>query len=1076
METQGFGSLVLSLSLVMASLDAYALDYPGYRATEEAPNVSNKTATVDGGTYDGKIVLAQADGLKSADTNNNVLTVTGSGHNALGSIYAAYALIDSGGNGLATADDNHLYIKGLQTGEKEVSRAEDVNAARVYLQTGSLGKATTADRNVVEVTDNSVLHMRVVAAHVIASPTDNTDMAESLDNHVIIRDSQVNGPVMGVESSSATYINGAFTGIGDVTANNNTVLIEGSVIGKTNREPHEATNCVYGANVTGKTVHAGGNVVTIRNSTTNGKSTAYGSHMIIGAFLHCSDDIDDTGDNHVVISNSNIGGNVEGGYLWSERGTALDEKGSSATVSDNSTISGHVLGAFFYAQDAVDYGSKVTITDSTIGSYAMGSYLYAVNSAAATMKEGADPVVTVKKSTIKTSIWGVYAYAVKGEVKADAHKVQVSDSAVGSNVTGVQAWSIGGHAVGHSHVTLSKTTVGGDVMGSYVFGYHATDNGSTVAISDNSEITGRVVGAYVVAEDDVACSHPHEGYAVTLEKSAVKSNVVGAYTYSEIGEAHADGHELMIADSAIEGHVVGSLAEVEEGKAMASGNAITLKGGTFSGNVIGGQAGVTGEGTALAQNNTIILAQGADGSSPAFSEQNSIIWGGIATVGEAADSKWTAGSTLRLDNVKGMSAANVKNISRFEYQLPDMRAGEVVMTLSGGEEAEQTDISGSSVQVTLGSIHGADGGRFRVGDRITLLQNANGLISDNISTHPLAAKEGVSLNYDLSIETDPQSLYLTCTGISAAPEGKAVSEGWLAGLGLVNQAANLVDDLSIRLNDEGWLPFALVEGGSIRYNTGSSVNLNSLSLIAGIGRGVQTDLGLVVVGGFFEYGTGSYQTHNSFTNASLDGQGSAWYMGGGILASMDFRNTGPGHFYVEGSGHMGMLHNCYDNDDLRDASGRAASFETDAPYYAFHGGLGYVWDIDENNELDIYGKYFWSKVEGTEETLSTGDPYVFDDAVSSRVRVGARYTYKGSERFRPYIGVAWEHEFAGESNATAYGYDLSSPSFRGDTGYGELGIEMTPTKDLPLTINLSVQGYIGQKEGVSGSCFVQYTF
>ncbi len=119
-----------------------------------------------------------------------------------------------------------------------------------------------------------------------------------------------------------------------------------------------------------------------------------------------------------------------------------------------------------------------------------------------------------------------------------------------------------------------------------------------------------------------------------------------------------------------------------------------------------------------------------------------------------------------------------------------------------------------------------------------------------------------------------------------------------------------------------------------------------------------------------------------------------------------------------------------------------------------------VWATSGTSTRDIYGKYFWSKVEGRKETLPTGAPYVFEDAVSSRIRVGARYTYKGSERFRPYIGAAWEHEFAGESNATAYCYDLSSPSFRGDTGYGELGIEMTPTKDLPLTINLSVQGCI----------------
>ena len=41
---------------------------------------------------------------------------------------------------------------------------------------------------------------------------------------------------------------------------------------------------------------------------------------------------------------------------------------------------------------------------------------------------------------------------------------------------------------------------------------------------------------------------------------------------------------------------------------------------------------------------------------------------------------------------------------------------------------------------------------------------------------------------------------------------------------------------------------------------------------------------------------------------------------------------------------------------------------------------------------------------------------------------------------------------------------------------GELGLMMKPTEGLPLSINLGVQGYVGQKQGVSGSCLVKYEF
>ena len=41
---------------------------------------------------------------------------------------------------------------------------------------------------------------------------------------------------------------------------------------------------------------------------------------------------------------------------------------------------------------------------------------------------------------------------------------------------------------------------------------------------------------------------------------------------------------------------------------------------------------------------------------------------------------------------------------------------------------------------------------------------------------------------------------------------------------------------------------------------------------------------------------------------------------------------------------------------------------------------------------------------------------------------------------------------------------------------GEMGITMTPAKDLPLSISLGVQGYVGQKQGIAGNCLIKYEF
>jgi hypothetical protein len=57
-----------------------------------------------------------------------------------------------------------------------------------------------------------------------------------------------------------------------------------------------------------------------------------------------------------------------------------------------------------------------------------------------------------------------------------------------------------------------------------------------------------------------------------------------------------------------------------------------------------------------------------------------------------------------------------------------------------------------------------------------------------------------------------------------------------------------------------------------------------------------------------------------------------------------------------------------------------------------------------------------------------------------------------------------------------YGHRIGTPSLRGDTGIGELGLVLKPSKDLPLSFDFGVQGYIGKREGVTGSLQVRFEF
>ncbi len=318
-------------------------------------------------------------------------------------------------------------------------------------------------------------------------------------------------------------------------------------------------------------------------------------------------------------------------------------------------------------------------------------------------------------------------------------------------------------------------------------------------------------------------------------------------------------------------------------------------------------------------------------------------------------------------------------------------------------------------------------------------------------------------------------------------ESKALLEGSLAAATLVTQGADMVAGRGIEAartatknaQARAVTPFAAVQGGNMRYNSGSHIDTKSLNLMAGLAVGGNAAIGEFTFGAFFEYGTGSYSTYNSFSSGSYDGDGNSRYVGWGLLGRWDFLDTGPGHFYVEASGRMGGLYNSYENDDLSAGFGTRSDYDRYNAYYGFHAGLGYIFDFAEKAHLDVYGKYFWTRVDGESVTLS-GQTVDFEDFISSRLRLGTRFTWDVNEQVKPYIGAAWEHEFDGKSRGSisidGYGADITSPSLRGDTGIGEIGISLTPSENVPFTLDIAVQGYVGKREGVTGSVLFKYAF
>ena len=444
----------------------------------------------------------------------------------------------------------------------------------------------------------------------------------------------------------------------------------------------------------------------------------------------------------------------------------------------------------------------------------------------------------------------------------------------------------------------------------------------------------------------------------------IDSDVPGYVSGGETRSGDATSNTVIISGGTM-GYVCGGLT-VDSGNATS--NRVIISGGTVSGYVYGGDAG-----NGIATSNTVIISggtvagdvYGGDASGGSIATGNRVILSGAPTLtgiifGGDAFVDAVSGNLLEVRS-SGLQAKNIKNFAEYAFVLPaTIRPGAVLLTLT-----QATDLTngGQSPSPDIQRID-VDGAAspLRVGDKVTLFRNDNGLTPGTLPTS-VSGTQGVTLAYSYALSTTSNTLDATVTDTRFNPQTKALSEGHVSGTALALQGADLAAGkgmeaagrASLAGGGRGVAAFGALSGGWSRYNTGSHIDVSGFSLLTGLAWGADSVLGQFTTGMFFEYGSASTGTYNSFSNAaSVTGDGSTWYMGAGLLARMDFTDSGPGHFYAEASGRAGVLNNTYRNDDLRDADGRRAEFDTSTPYISLHVGLGYIWNLTDALSLDLH--------------------------------------------------------------------------------------------------------------------------
>jgi hypothetical protein len=324
-------------------------------------------------------------------------------------------------------------------------------------------------------------------------------------------------------------------------------------------------------------------------------------------------------------------------------------------------------------------------------------------------------------------------------------------------------------------------------------------------------------------------------------------------------------------------------------------------------------------------------------------------------------------------------------------------------------------------------------------------------------------------------------------------EGRIASLAYIAGIGnwLADHTYKSADMATKESNplthhapssgdqDHGWDPFAGVDAGVFWTHKGTKNKYKTFTFIAGMARQSYNPdwnsaflFAVFADGGFADYDVnGGYGT---FGGPHISGDGSLRYLGGGIMARQRWDNG----FRIEASARAGQIRNKFTTYDL--IAPQAVNYEIETPYYALHVGVGHEWMLSENSTIDLLVRYFWTKQDGDSYTFNFGQnlnqKVRFDDTISHRVRVGSRYTKMKTDRFSWYLGASYEQELDSKNRGWIMGQPFETPSLKGGTGIGEVGIIYRSTADKHFNIETGIQGHVGVRRGISGGVRLGWEF
>ena len=507
------------------------------------------------------------------------------------------------------------------------------------------------------------------------------------------------------------------------------------------------------------------------------------------------------------------------------------------------------------------------------------------------------------------------------------------------------------------------------------------------------------------------------------------------------------------------GYVAGTLVALADGGQVEINNQTVVVSYSTVDDVYGTGIVASGDVSARINNQTIVL-------------DNATVVGGVYDVSIKNGTSTRSGNDVELTNSRlQLSGINeVGSISGFDtigLNVTQDNIDQAVLTVTQAAEG-QTKFDGVTIEIASDDflessdtyqLINVEGGKYTFKD-LTVKESHTFLETTYTADGDVVLGNGENL-------TSENDLFNNKT-VKATESSKTLAESLLGTVAFVNQSAEFIADEGIAaMVDAAKLgevtAFGVMQGGSTHYNTGSYVDVDGVTFMAGAGLRVNPNW---TMAGFVEAGWANSASHVEGTR----GDGDHEYFGVGFAT----RYQTDGVLYADGSLRAGRATTEFAGRYGQDS----ASYDAKSLYMSAHVGLGALWDLNESLKLDTYARYMVTYLDDDDVSLNNrhNDKLELDSTVTHAVRAGARLLGDFNDYASWKVGAAYEHVFDGDAESAVNSFSLDVPSLEGDTGVFELGLRIRPSLESNWAVDLGAKDYVGDREGVTGNMTVRYSF